>query len=337
MKVNVIKFSEDFNLHNFGAKGWKNSKSIDCPFCGGKWDKFGILFLENGGVFKCFRCDKKGSIFHLLQKLNRLDLILDRDNDNFSYQDKLNSFLQIQNIQQRDVEIKPVKLPLGFKAIEYDSYLESRGWTNDDYKKFNVGISNIGSRFKDKNIFILKENNEIVGYLSRSKLSKEWHKENIRKAKNGEVELVLRYDNCKDTEFEKVLGGIDDVIIGETKTVIIVEGIMDKQNADKILCLDEGPEVKCVFTFGCHLSDFQMFKLLNKGVENIILMFDRLTIQQTKNSSLKMLRFFNIFISELITDKDPGEMSLAEFEQSLNQLKNPIDFFANRLEKINLK
>lgn len=337
MKINVEKFKQDYHLRSFGAKGWKNSQMIDCPFCGGKGDKFGMLFLENGGVFKCFRCDKKGSIFHLLHKLKRLDLILERENDNFTYQDKLESFLKLQNISQIDTEIKVVKKPLGFKPILTDDYLKNRGWEDKDFIKFNVGISSIEPRFNDKLIFLLKEDDKLVGYLSRSKKSKEWHKENLRKSKLGLEPLFLRYDNCKDTEFEKVLGGIDDVINGETKTVIIVEGIMDKQNTDKVLCLDYGPEIKCVFTFGCHISDFQMYKLLNKGVENVVLMFDNETIKQTKDSALKLSKFFNTFISELSTNKDPGEMNLQEFNDSLEKLKNPIEFFTNRIEKISLK
>ena len=337
MKVNVEKFKEEYNLRSFGAKGWKHSKMIDCPYCGGKGDKFGILFLDNGGVFKCFRCDKKGSIFNLLYKLKRLDLILERDNDNFTYQDKLESFLQLQNITKIDTEIKIVKPPLGFKHITTDSYLKSRGWEENDFVKFDVGISLLESRFNDKLIFLLREEGDVVGYLARSKRTKQWHKENLRKSKLGLEPLILRYDNCRDTEFERIVGGIDDVIAGETKTVIIVEGIMDKQNTDKVLGLDFGQEVKCVFTFGCHISDFQMYKLLNKGVENVILMFDNETIKQTKDSSLKLSGFFNTFISELSTSKDPGEMNLEEFTSSIEKLKNPIEFFANRIEKISLK
>lgn len=337
MKINQQKFIEEYQLRSFGAKGWKQSELIDCPFCGGRYDKFGVLLLEEGGVFNCFRCEKKGSLFQLLTKLRRLDLVLDRENDNFTYQDKLESFLKLGDLEEKDLTIKPVKGPLGFRTINFDPYLESRGWREKDYSKFNVGISKIEQRFKEKILFLLKEEGEVVGYLARSKKSKEWHKNNLKKSKLGLEPLVLRYDNSKDTEFERVVGGIDDIVEGETKTVIVVEGIMDKQNTDKVLQLDSSPEIRCVFMFGCHLSDVQMYKLLKRGVENVILMFDKETIQQTKDSSLKMLRFFNIFISELKEDTDPGEMSLEEFDSALSKLIDPLDFFVNRINKVSLK
>ncbi len=336
MKVNLSKFTEEFKLKSFGAKGWKNSKSLDCPYCGKDYSKFGVLLLENGsGVFKCFRCDTKGSIFSLLKKINRQDLILHGDSDDFSFKEKLDSFLTLFKNEDLETELPEIKLPIKYTRIYFHPYLQSRGWTEEDYISNEVGVSSF-PRFKNRLIFLIRENKKLVAYLSRSIQPKEWHDENLRKYKQGECDLVLRYDNSL-TSFEKVVGGIDDIEEGITKTVIMVEGLMDKVNTDRVLDLSYNKEIKCVFNFGCHLSPVQLYKIYQKGVEDIVLMFDNETIKQTKSVSLTLSNYFNIFISEIIKGKDPGEMNQDDFDKALSNLKNPIEYFTNKLEKIILK
>jgi len=335
MKVNVQKFTEEFGLRPFGAKGWKNSKSLNCPHCGKDYSKFGILFLENGtGVYKCFRCDSKGSIFTLLKKIGRTDLIIG-SKDDFVFRDKLESLLRFTKKQEVDLELGTIRLPIGFNRIFYHPYLEERGWVKGDYEKYEVGVSFM-PRFQDRLIFLIREDHKLVAYLSRSLKSKQWHDENLKSSKQGLCKLCLRYDNSH-SPFEKIVGGFDDIYEGVTKTVIMVEGLMDKVNVDRELRLDEDNEIKCVFNFGCHLSISQLYKIYKKGVENIILMFDSETIKQTKSVSLELSNFFNIFISEIEGDLDPGEMDLHDFNRALSSLKNPIDYFTNKLEKIVLR
>lgn len=336
MKVDKEKFLQDFQLRSFGAKGWKNSKFISCPHCGKDYTKFGVLLLDNGGIYRCFRCSMKGSIYKLLKLLDRKDLILFDNEDNFSYQEKLEGLLEVTKTDSLDLDLPTISLPFGSKRIFENDYLTSRGWSQSDFYKTEVYINDTFSRYINKLIFPLREDNNIVAYLSRSIYSKEWHKENLRLFKEGTEKLVLRYDNS-DSNFEKIVGGVDDVIEGQTNTVIIVEGLFDKKNVDRVLGLDEGDQVKCVFTFGCHLSSVQLYKLYLRGVKNIILMFDAETIQETKTVSLNLSNYFNIFIAETRGDKDPGEMNLPDFEKSLSSLKNPIDFFVNKIENIVLK
>ena len=336
MRVDTEKFIEEFQLKNFGVKGWKNSKLISCPHCGKDYTKFGILLLKNGGVYKCFRCDIKGSIFKLLRFLERKDLIIGEDDDRiFTYKEKLDLLLKIENKNEIDVNVPTINLPIGFTRIFENDYLTSRGWTKDDFNKIEVGVSDF-PRFRERLIFLLREDSKLVGYLSRSTKSKVWHENNIKNFKEGKEKLVLRYDNSK-TEFEKILGGIDDIIEGETDTVIIVEGLFDKVNVDRVLNLNNSSKIKCVCSFGCHFSLIQSYKLYERGIKNIILMFDSKTIRQTKSVSLMLSNYFNIFISELKGDKDPGEMNLYDFDMALTNLITPINFFVERLEKINLQ
>lgn len=338
MKLDRNKIIVELSLKSFGAKGWHNSNELSCPNCGGRGDKMGIYLPEDerGGSCHCFRCDSKFSLFKLLKSIDRLDLWSFDGDLTFNYKDRLEGFLKIVERDDIGVETSEIRLPLGFKFITSDEYLNKRGFLPEQYSQFNVGTS-IEPRHRDKVVFLIKEDSKLVGYISRSKKSKEWHKENMKLAKEGKCKLVLRYDNSEGTDFEKLVGGIDEVIEGETHTVILVEGIMDKSNTDTVLELNSSNEIKCCFTFGCKLSDIQSLKLLKKGVENIILLFDPETISQTKSASLKLSRFFNIFISEIKGDRDPGVMNEEEFNESLSNLKNPIDYFSNRLSLNKLK
>lgn len=336
MKIDRNKVIESLHLRSFGAKGWLSSKQLSCPICG-KRDKIGIyLDDKGGGLFNCFKCNSKGSIFKLLIQSGLKDLISQDEQIQVYLQEKLENFLSVNKIDTEEIGCEEVPKPLGFRSIEYDEYLEQRGWTSEQYSQFNAGTS-IDPRFRNKIVFLLKEDGKIIGYLSRSKFSKEWHKENLRLAKQGKAKLVLRYDNSRDTKFERVVGGIDEVLENITSTVILVEGIMDKANTDKVLELNNQDEVKCCFTFGCKLSKVQALKLLKKGVKRIYLMYDPETIQQTKSAALLLSKYFEVEIAEIDCNKDPGEMNFDDFARVLSKTQTPNEYFLNKLTPTLLK
>lgn len=334
--VNKNKIIEEFQLKTFGAKGWLSSKYLACPYCGGK-DKFGLIFSDNGntGVFHCFKCSKKGSIAKLMKDIGREDLIVKNENNEYLLTGKLEGSLSIGIGEDEDISCPEINRPLGWKQLTKSKYLEGRGWESWQLELYHAGTT-LDPNLKNKITFLLYENQKLIGYLSRSTYSKKWHKKNLEKFKKGESKLVLRYDNSRNTPFERVVGGIDEVT-EQTKTVILVEGIMDKANTDKVLGLNKNPEIKCCFTFGCKLSEAQMMKIYNKGVRQVILCYDPGTIQQIKSASLKLSKKFNIKIAELKGDRDPGDMNLWEFEEVFVNLFSPIDYYANRLHTDQLK
>lgn len=335
-RVNKDKMVSDFGLKYFGSKGWMHSESLPCPFCGKK-DKFGVMFNDNNrGVYHCFKCDKKGFITSLLEKIGRKDLIISDRFDDYEVKQIVDSSLKFSEKGAEDIECETVKPPLAFKPLKYDDYLDKRGWESWQYEMYHAGTS-IDPRLKNKIVFLLYENGNVIGYLARSRYSKEWHKRNLELFKEGKAALCLRYDNSRATKFERVVGGIDEVEAGKTKTVILVEGIMDKANTDKVLHLNESPDVKCCFTFGCKLSVAQMEKIYRKGVNTVILMYDPGTIQQVKSASMLLSKKFNIFICELKGDKDPGEMSFEDFSRAFEKMITPLQYYTDRLQTVNLR
>jgi Zn ribbon nucleic-acid-binding protein len=335
MKVNQQKLIEEFGLRSFGARGWKHSRHLPCPQCQGN-DKFGILFTEDGsGIVHCFKCDYKTSLKAFLFKINRSDLIVGEQED-FSFKDKLDVFLTDFNVEEQELTCPSIPLPLGFRFLKTDEYLQNRGWELWQIEKYCAGTS-IDPRMKNKIVFLLKEDGKTIGYLSRSKYSKDWHKKNLQDSKQGKCRFVTRYENSTATEFEKVVGGVDEIVPGETTTVLLVEGIMDKANTDKVLGLQNQTEIKCCFTFGCKLSEYQMLKIYKRGIEKVILLYDPGTIQQVKSSSLKLMKYFDIFVGELLGEKDPGEMEFSDFEKVFAKLVSPLEYYANRIQKVELK
>jgi len=334
MKINRDKIVKTFQLIPFGAKGWMSSRILPCPYCG-RSDKFGIILNDTGiSSFNCFHasCGEHGSLIKLFKKIGRLDL-LDFDVE-VDVREKIESIFEDEKI---DIEIPIIHPPIGFKRIYQDNYLdEERNWCKEDYKKNIVGYSNLAPFLRNYLIFLQRENGNIVGWLARSKKTKEWHKLNIKKAKEGLVSLVLRYRNSEGCDFERLLGGVDEIKSGD-ETVILVEGIMDKVGTDHYI-RDAGLEkTKCCYTFGTNVSKTQALKLLLKGIKRVILMYDYGTIKKTQQYSLMLSNFFETKIVEIKDEGvDPGNMFYEDFENCLNNLKDPLNYKLDRLPEIEL-
>ena len=109
--------------------------------------------------------------------------------------------------------------------------------------------------------------------------------------------------------------------------------MFDYISVDNKLHLYETDEIKCIFTFGNNIGTDQI-KLLRKkrGVRNIILMYDPDKPEMIKSASLSLQRYFNVRIA-LLKDKkkDPGDATANELLDALDNLIEPINFFANNL------
>jgi 5S rRNA maturation endonuclease (ribonuclease M5) len=293
-------------------------------------DKFGILFTnDGGGLVKCMRCGESTSLFNYLVFINRRDLI-----EGYSVPSKDNLLEIEQEAIQDDTEATKVELPYKYKRLYYDDYLDSRGFTERQYNVFKVG-STEDMRMKNHIVFPIYQKGELVTWLARSRYSKEWHKKNIEDYKNGVGRLVLRYYNASGTEFSEILGGYDEIRSGKDKTVIIVEGITDKASIDRNLDLyDKGNTTKCCFTFGKNLSEKQVKLLIEKSVENIILMYDPDAIEEIEKFSMNYLNKFKNIQCARLKDRDPGDMDREEIEEVMSNLRSPIEFYFNNIKSI---
>lgn len=289
----------------------------DCPFCGGS--EFGISTKENH-LFGCFRkkkCGVTGNIFTLLKKIGRQDLF---QQEVVRLQDKLEFELTGEKYSENidyDLNLPTIRPPLGFRRIFENSYLQERGF--DSFHKYEVGITTIERSYKDRVIFLIRENGEVKGFLGRG----------VRN------DVKPKYKNSS-SDFAKLLLGIEEVD-EETSILILVEGLLDKENVDKQLKLDEQSEIKCCCTFGAKISIFQILKMKMCGIKNIILFYENDVIGKIQNYAFGLEQEFEkVSIVLPPQDKDPGSMNLEELQQSLRSPFTPIDFFRKKIHIINL-
>ncbi len=325
MRVDKDALKSEFSLRAFGAKGWQTSPKINCPYCG-RGGKFGFMFSGDSGVVHCFFCGTSKPITTYLTNIDRKDLII-KGAPSVSLELKLSK----PNFS-RDTDSKKlgrITMPHGVKFLTEDEYLDSRGFTKYHYDLFQPSYTNsfLEDKLKGYIIFKIFQDGELVSWLARSRNNYEWHKKNLEDFKNGIGELKLRYINSTGTDFDMILGGIDEVT-GETDTVIIVEGMFDKINVDKLLNLGESKKIKCLFSFGNKVSDGQV-KLLKckKSVKNIILLYDFGTQKQSRGYGLTLQNFWNVRVAEIKENGvDPGDITKIYLDKVISEVYDPLKY-----------
>lgn len=300
-----------------------------CPYC--QEMEFGISLSDNH-VWNCFRkgkCGEAGNIYKLLKYLGRTKEFLSEREINVY--ERLEGNLDSFNTEI-DLEMPEVQPPLLFRRATSDPYLDSRGFVEHQYEKFEVGRSRLR---KDYITFLVRREGRLVGYVSRSEKSKAWiDAYNKKKKQEGSSLVYLRYDNST-TDFSKTLFGIDEVIENVTTDVILVEGIFSKTKTDVNLLLDHMDEMKCCATFGAKLSIHQIELLRRKGVRNIWLWFEADVLDKVKDIATYASLFFNVKASYL-NGRDPNDLNSDEALELLDNAKDYLNFNMSYI-KSNLK
>lgn len=283
-----------------------------CPWCG-KEKHFYIS--KNTQMFDCKKCGVSGSIYKLLKQLDKLYLVGDKSveiTDTIKsirqiFQDKIENEIELVELPER-------KMPVGFKICVNNKYLRNRGLNNLDCERYKIGETKTIFRYSGYVLFPIYDNGLIRGYVGRY---------GNKKVPDGK----LRYNNSIDTDFAALLYGYDDIIKGETETVIIVEGIFDKISCDKKLKLFDDNIVRCVCTFGKKISDVQINKLIAKGVTNIILSFDFDALNEIRRYGLELQKTFNTSVAVSMNKKDIDECSEKEVWEIFSNIR-PISEFS---------
>lgn len=331
-KVNRDKLVKDLKLKPFGQKGWLSNQEIKCPQCG-RTGKIGFNINKPPGVVHCFICEYSQSIITYLKSIDRSDLY--SFEKTISIEDKIGEIdSKYKNKDIERISLEEIEMPRGFKRIYENEYLRNRGYTDEQFKKYSVGITNhfLEKRLKNYLIFPIVQKQHIVAWLARSTKSYEWHSENLKKYKRGECALRLRYINSNQ-DFSKILGGLDE-LTENTKIVIITEGFFDKLNIDRLLGLYNQEEVKCVCTFGntVKMPQISLLQECSPNTNTIILMYDAETIRQTKQYGLILSKKYKVKVAELKdAEIDPGNISFKKLEEVLCNLKDILYFYTNRI------
>lgn len=335
MKINKDQLISEFKLTAYGAQGWMSSQNLKCPECD-KSGKFGIKFSDEFGAVHCFKCDYSESLFKYLKRIDRKEFI--EFEKHFSVQSKLIEPV-FSSITEEKPELIEVELPKGFERINFDLYLKDRNFKSHQYEEFQVGITNhfLEKKLHNYLIFQIFQENKRVGWIARSKFSKEFHEQNLDNFKENKERLILRYRNSENTNFDQILGGYDE-ITENTHTLIVVEGLLDYTNLSNLLHANESEELKVVFTFGNKLSFSQIELLRKTNVNRIILMFDANTVKQSKKYSAELSRGFDVDVCFIEDPKvDPGNINKKYLFEILNNCQNFYYFYNSKLKNFKLQ
>jgi hypothetical protein len=325
MKLSIEKLKELLPDATPDRRG-KNLRA-KCPFCGG--DEFGIS-LEDNHLFGCYRkkkCGETGNIFTLAKLLNRWDIL--NIEGEVGRIEKLENAL-IKPGESYDLELPDVSMPVGWKRVYQDDYLDSRGFK--EYERYKVGKTIIDPRLK-KNYVItaIEENGKTNGYISRHIWDKKKIEAENKIRKTQGIPEIKRYLNS-DTDFGKLLFGYDEIVPGETKTIICVEGIFDKWNIDRLMVLHHQNWVKCNATFKCAISPEQIIKWKLKGIERLVLFYDPDVIDMIKTAGAELQLYFDVMIAfNDEGDCDAGDIDDNGLHRVFSNLRSVSDFSSNKV------
>lgn len=311
------------------GRGWMTG--INCPVCG-RADKFGVKFnhesnRKNHVSLNCFHgsCNFKGTEFTLFKHFNKLHLLY--EGEFIGSKEIVNTQLKMLEEVMPDINVPDRYPPFGFKRTYESVYLNSRGYTPQCYQNSVIGFTKLDMILCNYVIFLCYESGTNKGYVSRL----TWNSEQIDNYTQRTGKVPAKYLN-EAVEFSKMLYGIDD-ITENTKEVILVEGITDKHNVDRLLNLHQSEEIKCLACFGKKVSREQIIKLWNFGqnIAKIILFFDANTVNSCKLYSRELSLWFpEIKIAYLDNeDIDPGNIKLDHLKEVLSNLHSPDQYDVN--------
>lgn len=283
-----------------------------CPKC--KKNEFGISLDENH-IFGCFRkkkCGWTGNIFTLYAFLG----IPFRKDANFKTEK-----LKINKIERKlesfELEILPeIKMPIGFKRVFQDEYLDKRGFTREDYENYVCGKTILSPKFKDRIIVGFKDQGRIVAYSGRT-LTDE----------------IPKYRNSKNEYSSKHVDGLSE---SDYEEATLVEGLFDRisvRNSFEIL----GIESRVLSCHGAKINEDQIKLMRRAGITKLNLFFDPDVLKVIVKSGSALEHQFDLKIMSLEDRSlDPGDCDVYQIAESYLNRKNFINFTKSKLPIIQL-
>ena len=308
----------------------RNVLLSSCPFCGKSGFKYGIYVGEDTrykrfGSSNCFKCNTKFSgLADTLIALDRKDLIPTEVTELNGENDEL--ILPVDEEDEVDDSLVVIEMPKGYKRTYKNRYLNDRGFDPDDYQYFPCGTTRgCNRRYDDYVLLEIIDNNRLVGFVGRH----TWSKDEIDAHNDTNKFKIMRYRNSVDNGFSKLLYNIDAVIEYKTRCVILCEGAFDVIALTRKLELYDIPDIVPVCTFGKKVSETQIYKLQEKGVDTVVIGYD----VDAKDTITKLAQsldpYFDTYIADIPKNvgKDWDEMDESQiYDVFCNNIKTIREF-----------
>lgn len=314
----------DFNGKYDGSR--HNLLLPTCPFCHDNRYKYGIYVsattkYKKFGASHCFKCGNGNrTLKGTLEDLGRLDLI---PKETVELEDELTGSLSLFDDDEIDDSLTKIEMPKGYRRCFKNSYLKSRHFIADDYEYFSCGTTRgLNERYDDYVLLEIHDNGRLVGFVGRH----TWDKEEIDDYNNRHRYQIRRYNNSTENGFAKLLYNIDAVKQYETRSVILCEGCFDVIALTRKLDLYDYSPIVPVATFGKKISETQIYKLQNKGIDQVVIGYDADAKESISKVAMQLDNYFDVYIADLNMSegKDWDEMHTEDI----------YDVFANHIKSV---
>jgi DNA primase len=286
--VNQLLISLANSVLGSGKRTARGNMAYTCPYCNHHKPKLEVNFTENKeghNPWHCWVCNKKGKSLYILLKQagaskDKLDEVnsLCKSNYNKVYTEKVVNTLKLP---KEYIPLFPDDKTITWKQAYY--YLKSRGITDDDILKYNIGYCEYGLY---ANMII------IPTYDADGRL-------NYFTARSFDKNAYIKYRNPQVSR---------DIIPNEHMInwkvpIVICEGLFDaiaiKRNAIPLL--------------GKNIQSELMKKIVSSFVQKVYIALDKDAIKQALHFCEQlMMEGKEVYFVDL-QDKDPSEMGFKNF------------------------
>jgi DNA primase len=299
------------SIENILGKSYKRARenhAFNCPFCNHHKPKLEINFRTNEkgqNPWECWVCQTRGRTIKSL--LYQLKIPRDQATEVLRYVPKSSE------TEYREVE--SVQLPKKFKTLYNASntsiiankikrYLYERGFSDNDFIKYNVGYCTAGEYGGRIIIPSYSESNILNYFIART------HEGSYHKYRNPEVSKdIIFFEN----------------LINWDQPIILCEGVFDaiaiKRNAIPIL--------------GKSLSNTLIKKLISSTNKDIYIALDPDAKTKALQISEHLLSLGKRVFLVKLTDKDPSDMGFKQFTE-LVQTAKELDLSTLMMHKLDL-
>jgi len=287
----------------------RNNYAYHCPFCHHQKPKMEVNLTENRegkNPWHCWACDVRGTTIYSLFKQLKVDVSKFTELKSLVKTSKSIKETQVANsvtLPKEYIPLFPDDKTITWKQAYY--YLKSRGITNDDILKYNIGYCDYGLY---ANMII------IPTYDADGRL-------NYFTARSFDKNAYIKYRNPSASR---------DIIPNEhlinwNMPIVICEGLFDaiaiKRNAIPLL--------------GKNIQSSLMKKIVTSVVDKIYIALDRDAIKQAlKFCERLMAEGKEVYLVDL-QDKDPSEMGFENFTK-LIQKTVPLTYYDLMEQKLAL-